>query len=219
MRFVRAGKQAERGTGIFAFGKQLLDGGKIGIILPGGILERKDALRPGVDLAHHAHAVAQVAQVVTDALGALLGAGVVRNERTPRSVVERLLSSGRTKGEVPTGTAMITFDGDTMEVGIKALTNRQHKQAQNNATKKPMRDKMTGRLIEDFDNDLFMRLVCQLGITDPNLDNDDLLSAYGAPDGLALIDRMFLAGEITTISTKILELSGFSSKEVEQVRD
>lgn len=145
--------------------------------------------------------------------------GTIRNQSTERPILERLIMSSRTKGEWPTDEIPIRMDGTEALVSIKALTNPVYNQANTASQKRPYRDKQTGRLIEDFDNDRFNREIMLHGVTDPPLDDKQLLEAYHVSTSLELLDKAFLPGEIAGLAQKILELSGFSTKEVASIRD
>ena len=47
------------------------------------------------------------------------------------------------------------------------------------------------------------------GMVDPNLKDHDLQEAYGAASPLALMEKLFLAGEIMKLAAEVTDLSGF----------
>lgn len=62
-----------------------------------------------------------------------------------------------------------------------------------------------------FNTKKFNELVVVECLVDPNLKDAEMIKAANVPDSVSLLYRCFLAGEISTLSEKALELSGFSS--------
>lgn len=93
--------------------------------------------------------------------------------------------------------------GQTFTVGIKAVSGRQIQRIKDLATDR--KGKMS-----DYDVNL---LTCMYGITDPDMNNDDLLHKFGVSTPKDLIDKMFLMGEVTTIAKEIIAISGLHTED------
>ena len=62
---------------------------------------------------------------------------------------------------------------------------------------------------DDASNYKSSKHVLLAGMVDPNLKDHDLQEAYGAASPLALMEKLFLAGEIMKLAAEVTDLSGF----------
>lgn len=72
-----------------------------------------------------------------------------------------------------------------------------------------------------IDNNEFDAALIYASTTNFNWNNEKLLNAHQSSSGKELIRKILLAGEITILTRKVLELSGFTSKinEVELIKN
>ena len=57
------------------------------------------------------------------------------------------------------------------------------------------------------------------GVVDPELKNEDLQKAFGAPTPAVLVERIFKGGEIAMLSDEISHLSGFQNNAEDDIKN
>lgn len=89
-------------------------------------------------------------------------------------------------------------------ITIKAITGDQYTSFQQACIENPNSAKK-----RRFNTKRFNELIVINATVDPNLKDAEMIKAAGVPDSANLLYKVFLAGEINTLSQAILELSGF----------
>lgn len=97
---------------------------------------------------------------------------------------------------------------------IKVLTGEQYTSYQQQCIENPNSAKK-----RRFNTKRFNELVVVNSLVDPNLKDPEMLKKANALRPEDLLYRCFLAGEITTISAQILELSGFDTEVEEEMEE
>lgn len=96
---------------------------------------------------------------------------------------------------------------------VKAMTADEHSEYQKRA-----RSKFTKNGV-DFDSAKFNLLICAGQVVEPNFNDATILEKTGCATGADLIKKKLLAGEISELSGKICEISGFDSTLSEDVEE
>lgn len=104
------------------------------------------------------------------------------------------------------------------EFEIKALTSREYNQIQERATRFT-RNKRTGRMDRDLDATLMSLLVCLDGTVSPNFRDPQLAERYPNAKSHEIISVALLPGEVDSLASKILSLSGFDEELEETGKD
>lgn len=78
--------------------------------------------------------------------------------------------------------------------------------------------KVKGQTQEKFRESEFNTALIEAATIAPNWNNEKLLEHFKASDGKTVIKKKFLAGEISALGDKILDLSGFND-ELEEIED
>lgn len=101
---------------------------------------------------------------------------------------------------------------------VKALTGDDLNKIREQATKPVKSGKKTEMKVNE---DEVARLIIAEAVTEPNFNDAKLLKHFGAIDGGDCVQKALLAGEITKLQKKILELSGFADEyeELEEVKN
>lgn len=100
---------------------------------------------------------------------------------------------------------------------IKAMNGHQYNEYQTACIKNPTSPKK-----RSFDTVKFNELIVINHVVDPNFKDADWLKQSGCVDSKALLYKTLLAGEIATLASKVLELSGFEGDvedEVEEIKN
>ena len=103
------------------------------------------------------------------------------------------------------------------EFTIKALTGEDIDKIRDQATG-PVKN---GKKMEmKVNEEEVARLLIVKATVEPDFSNADLLSHFGATDAGECVQKALLAGEIMTLQTAILTLSGFNDEdEIEEVKN
>lgn len=88
---------------------------------------------------------------------------------------------------------------------IKVLSGEQY-----NSFQQICLENANSRKKRRFNTKKFNELIVINCLVDPNLKDAEMIKEAGVADSNALLYKCFLAGEISTLSEKILELSGFT---------
>ena len=100
---------------------------------------------------------------------------------------------------------------------IKIMTSKEHSSYQKEATRINARAKDV-----KFDNDIFNKLIVINHCVDPNLKDAASIKKAGCTTPEQFADKCLKAGELQTIATAVMELSGFSNdinKEIDEVKN
>lgn len=116
--------------------------------------------------------------------------------------------------EVPEATFVIERLG--IPINIKGLTEKEISQIRKDCTYN--RKGRGGKIEEKLDGNEFDAGLIVAATTNFDWNNKDLLDSAKTSDGKQFIRRKLLAGEISSITDKILELSGFNN-ELEEAED
>ena len=126
---------------------------------------------------------------------------------------EDILSKLMGEHEVPSA----TFIMDRLEIklDLKGMTEKEISNIRKQCTKSKKRK---GVWEEKTDNAEFDAAIVVGGTTNFDWNNPKLLEAHEASEGTKLVRKILLAGEISNIVNKVLELSGFND-ELEEAED
>ena len=127
---------------------------------------------------------------------------------------EDILSKLMGTHEAPTATVFIDRMG--IPVVFKGLTEKEISKVRKDCTYS--RKGRGGKTEEKFDGNEFDAGLIITATTNFDWNNSRLLDSAKASDGKQFIRKKLLAGEISSLTDKILELSGFNS-ELEEVED
>lgn len=116
--------------------------------------------------------------------------------------------------EVPTATVILDRLGQ-IPITLKGLTEKEISKIRKDCT---YSRKVKGKTEEKFDGNEFDAGLIVAATTNFDWNNKGLLDSAKASDGKQFIRKKLLAGEISSITDKILELSGFNS-ELEEAED
>lgn len=115
--------------------------------------------------------------------------------------------------EVPTATIQVPRLG--IEIELKGLTEKQISRIREECTTKR---KVSGKLESKVNNADFDAAIIVGATTNFDWNNQKLVDSIKVSDGKAYIRRKLLAGEISFLTDKVLELSGFND-ELEEKED
>lgn len=101
---------------------------------------------------------------------------------------------------------------------IRSLSNESYAKAQDQATRF-VRNRRTGRMEKDIDGAALSFLVVVSGTTNPDFNDQRLLSKYKALGPQDAVKKALLPGEIDALAEKILALSGFDEDVEDQGKD
>lgn len=124
-------------------------------------------------------------------------------------IIEKLMGSY----EVPETTVFIERMG--IPVTLKGLSEKEISKIRKECT---YTRKFKGKTEDKFDGNEFDAGLIIASTTNFDWNNQKLLDSAKASDGKQFIRKKLLAGEISSLTDKILELSGFNS-ELEEVED
>ena len=100
-----------------------------------------------------------------------------------------------------------------IEMVIQALSSEVISKCRSASTMKG-RNRTTGNITEDLDNEKFQLLVVYNAVISPDLDNKELQAKFNKDKAAYYIMRsLFLPGEIDLINSKVFELSGYKFDE------
>lgn len=116
--------------------------------------------------------------------------------------------------ETPTTTVILDRLGQ-IPVTLKGLTEKEISNIKKECT---YSRKVKGQTIEKLNGNEFDAGLIIAATTNFNWNNPKLLDSIKASDGKQFIRKKLLAGEISALTDKILELSGFNS-ELEEAED
>lgn len=116
--------------------------------------------------------------------------------------------------DVPTATVILDRLGQ-IPVTLKGLTEKEISKIKKDCT---YSRKSKGKTEEKFDGNEFDAGLIIAATTNFNWNDPKLLDSVKASDGKQFIRKKLLAGEISSLTDKILELSGFNS-ELEEAED
>ena len=94
---------------------------------------------------------------------------------------------------------------------IKAVSGEEYNSIRTLALENPNSNKKRRFNINKFNNAIVVA-----GLVDPNLKDAEMLKAAKVMDSSQLLTKVFLPGEIDTISLAILELSGFAQDDEDE---
>ena len=97
---------------------------------------------------------------------------------------------------------------------IKALTGNQYNEYQSICIENPNSPKK-----RKFNTKKFNELIVINCLSEPNFKDADWLKSAGVMDSAALMYKTLTAGEIATVSQKVLELSGFDRDMDEEIEE
>lgn len=117
---------------------------------------------------------------------------------------EEIISKLLEDSPIPEETVLIKRLG--IPLTLRALTESEISRIRKNCTKV---SKVKGRKEEKLDEDEFNISLIEKATIKPNFANKKLLESKKVSSATQFIKRKFLAGELSQISDKILELSGF----------
>lgn len=116
--------------------------------------------------------------------------------------------------EVPTATVILDRLGQ-IPVTLKGLTEKEISKIRKDCT---YQRKFKGKIEDKFDGNEFDAGLIIAATTNFDWNNKDLLDSAKTSDGKQFIRKKLLAGEISSLTDKILELSGFNS-DLEEAED
>lgn len=96
---------------------------------------------------------------------------------------------------------------------VKPLTTTKHNEFRNRCLTKNKKGEIT------TDLNKFNLLVITEQTVEPDLSNADFLAKVGCQTAREFVERKFLSGEVQSIASKILEISGFNIDINEQVEE
>lgn len=131
------------------------------------------------------------------------------------NVLEKLLKLDKRKlDELPQETIEVKSLskklGEKIEITIQALDAQKHSDIQRFAVSF---DKRGG--LKDIDSYQMQVQTIIAGVVEPSLKDKELQKHFGAPTAEELVKKLFLAGELSDISGRINELSGFERNQEE----
>lgn len=116
--------------------------------------------------------------------------------------------------EVPEATYLLERLG--IPVTLKGLSEKEINRIKKECTY--TRKQRGGRRVEKLDDEEFNSALIEASTVTPDWNNPKLLDALKASDGRQVIKKKFLAGEVSAIGDKVLELSGYN-EELEEIED
>ncbi|MHB9946419.1 hypothetical protein CF095_13650 [Clostridium botulinum] len=125
-------------------------------------------------------------------------------------IINRLLEPTK----APEATYFISRVG--IPITLKGLSEKEINRIRRECTY--TRKERGGRKIEKLDDEEFNAALIEAATVSPNWNNSKLLDALKASDGKQVIKKKFLAGEVSAIGDKVLELSGYND-ELEEIED
>ena len=125
------------------------------------------------------------------------------------------------KREIPTATVTIVLDkkkGIKIPVELKGLTRKEMDRIKKECIRKR---KVSGRTEEKLDNAEYDAGIVIGATTNFDWENPKLLEKENVSDGKQFVMRKLLAGEISSLANKVLELSGFGDEleEAEEIKN
>jgi hypothetical protein len=84
-----------------------------------------------------------------------------------------------------------------------------------NRCKYPVKDKRRGTITEKVDQDKLSYLLVNEACIDPQWNDPQLLSKYNTTDPVVVIRKRLLLGEVTALTSAIMDASGFTDEIVE----
>ena len=82
----------------------------------------------------------------------------------------------------------------------------------------PVKNKRTHQIEEKIDQDKLSLLLIKEGCVKPDWSNPKLLEKYNTQDPCVVINKRLLIGEITQLSSAIMDVSGFSD-DIEKIKN
>jgi hypothetical protein len=145
---------------------------------------------------------------------------VEMSEVRDRLGVTEMIDPLRALLEAPTGPVTSTWSCPRLqtEFVVKAMTSREYNQVQERATRFT-RNKRTGRMDRDLDATIMSLLVCSLGTITPDFKDPQLASRYPNMQSHDIVSACLLPGEVDSLASKILTLSGFDEDLEETGKD
>jgi len=138
----------------------------------------------------------------------------MNNEEILNMTEEDIISKLMEPTEVPEATYFIERLG--IPVTLKGLSERDINRIKKECTYE-IKGKR-GKKTKELDDEEFNAALIEAATIKPNWNNAKLLEALKASDGSQVIRKKFLAGEISAMGDKILELSGFD-EDLEEIKN
>lgn len=96
-------------------------------------------------------------------------------------------------------------------ITVRALDGKRHNEFQKLSV-----DNANSAKKRNFNTTRFNELIITNCVVEPNFKDAEFIKALGVVDAVAAMYKTLLAGEITDLSQRILELSGFGDEELEE---
>lgn len=138
----------------------------------------------------------------------------IKDEEILNMTEEDIINKLMEPTEIPEATYFIDRIG--IPVTLKGLSEKEINRIRKECTY--IRKERGGRKIEKLDDEEFNAALIEAATVSPNWNNPKLLDALKASDGKQVIKKKFLAGEVSAIGDKVLELSGYND-ELEEIED
>lgn len=126
-----------------------------------------------------------------------------------KSTLDMFLNTDASKLELPTETIEFKrinkmFGGKKVEFTVSAISYSAFKHVQEVSTK---------RNSDELDWNEFQTNLIVEGLIDPSMRNTDLMNMFKVATPKELVDELFMPGEVTKLSERIVVLSGFDDEE------
>lgn len=133
-------------------------------------------------------------------------------EMTEDEIIAKLLE------EAPIPEATYAIERLGMQITLKGLSEKEINRVKKECT---YERKVRGQRFKELDDEEFNVALIEKATTKPNWNSEKLLDSLKASDGRQIIKKKFLAGEISALGDKVLELSGFDDelKEIENIKN
>ena len=142
------------------------------------------------------------------------------NDVRDRLGVTEMIDPLRALLDAPVGPVTSTWACSRLntEFVVKAMSSRDYNQVQERATRFT-RNKRTGRMDRDLDATVMSLLVCALGSVTPDFTDPQLAQRYPNMQAHDIVSACLLPGEVDSLASKILTLSGFDEDLEETGKD
>lgn len=100
---------------------------------------------------------------------------------------------------------------------VKSITSDEYNRLVERC-KYPVKNKRTHQIEEKINQDKLSLLLIQAACVKPDWSNPKLLEKYNTSDPCVVINKRLLIGEITQLSSAIMDISGFSD-EIEKIKN
>ncbi|RXM79576.1 hypothetical protein DP144_01860 [Clostridium tetani] len=137
----------------------------------------------------------------------------IKDEEILNMTEEDIINKLMEPTEVPEATYFIDRIG--IPVTLKGLSEKEINRIRKECTYAIGKGR---KKVEKLDDEEFNAALIEAATVSPNWNNPKLLDALKASDGKQVIKKKFLAGEVSAIGDKVLELSGYND-ELEEIED